>query len=390
MSNVSNEMMLDGDAGGSDLSTQTPEALDPAAVYEARGYYGDESYINELVGNTGVGSGTLKQRQDALAILIQQGKDRAAGGDDDGGDDDGGDDDGGDDDGGGDEFSPAVNAKEILRQALASYGLESLYEFAYSLYAKQEIDIDESNSFIFALREQEAYKKRFAGNERRKSLGFKELLPATYIALEKQYKETLAANGLPQGFYDSSEDFERLIGGDVSVTELNNRLKDAYSVVRDASPSVKAKMAELYGVTDGDLLAYVIDPERARDLMSPDYKRQAQAALIAENAQRLSKINLGAADAEQFVRQGITTTEAETAFANIGQMGELRRGGFGEEQISDIDFAKAALGTDAEAKRKVEERKKRRIGDVSASGGSATLTQGESGSLKSGYGQSNL
>ena len=361
---------------------QKPEALDPAAVYEARGYYGDESYINELVGNTGVGKGTLKQRQDALAILIQQGKDRApaaAGGDD-----------GGGDDGGGDEFSPAVGAKEILRQALASYGLESLYEFAYSLYAKQEIDIDESNSFIFALREQEAYKKRFAGNERRKSLGFKELLPATYIALEKQYKETLAANGLPQGFYDSSEDFERLIGGDVSVTELNNRLKDAYSVVRDASPSVKAKMAELYGITDGDLLAYVIDPERARDLMSPDYKRQAQAALIAENAQRLSKINLGAADAEQFVRQGITTTEAETAFANIGQMGELRRGGVGEQQITDLQFAQAALGTDAEAKRLVEERKKRRIGDVSASGGSATLTQGESGSLKSGYGQSNL
>ena len=373
-------MMFADAEGGQTEETLTPEGLDPKLVYEARGYYGDESYINELVGNTGVGSGTLEQRQNALNILIQQGKDRSSSTDT-----------GGNDDGGGEEdaFAPATNAKQILREALASFGLESLYEYAYSLYAKQEIDIEDS-SFIFALREQEAYKKRFAGNERRKSLGFKELLPSTYLALEKQYKDTLAANGLPQGFYDSSEDFEKLIGGDVSVSELNNRLKDAYSVVRDAPASVKAKMAELYGVTDGDLLAYVIDPDRARDLMSPDYKRQAQAALIAESAQRLSRINLGATEAEQFVRQGITTTEAETAFTNIGQMGELRRGGLGEQQISDIDFAKAALGTDAEAKRKVEERKKRRIGDVSASGGSATLTQGESGSLKSGYGQSNL
>ena len=383
MSMTPEDMRALSEARGRPVSastTQTPEALDPALVYEARGYYGDESYINELVGNTGVGSGTLEQRQNALNILIQQGKDRSSSTDT-----------GGNDDGGGEEdaFAPATNAKQILREALASFGLESLYEYAYSLYAKQEIDIEDS-SFIFALREQEAYKKRFAGNERRKSLGFKELLPSTYIALEKQYKDTLAANGLPQGFYDSSEDFEKLIGGDVSVSELNNRLKDAYSVVRDAPASVKAKMAELYGVTDGDLLAYVIDPDRARDLMSPDYKRQAQAALIAESAQRLSRINLGATEAEQFVRQGITTTEAETAFTNIGQMGELRRGGLGEQQISDIDFAKAALGTDAEAKRKVEERKKRRIGDVSASGGSATLTQGESGSLKSGYGQSNL
>jgi hypothetical protein len=383
MSNVSNEMMFDGDAGGSDLSTQTPETLDPASVYEARGYYGDESYINELVGNTGVGKGTLKQRQDALAILIQQGKDRAASAA-------ASEDDGGGDDGGGDEFVPMVGAKEILRNVLSSYGLEGLYEYAWSLYTNQTIDVNDTESFMYALREQEAYKKRFAANERRKALGFNELKPATYIALEKSYKDTLAANGLPQGFYDSPDDFEKLIGGDVSVAELNNRLRDAYTVVRDASPEVKNKMAEMYGITDGDLLAYVIDPDRARPLMAPDYKRQAQAALIAESAQRLSGLNFNKDIAEQFVRQGTTQAEAEAAFTTVGQMGELRRSGLGEQQITDLQFVQAALGTDAEAKRLVEERKKRRIGEVTASGGSATLAQGDSTSYKSGYGQANL
>jgi len=38
----------------------------------------------------------------------------------------------------------------------------------------------------------------------------------------------------------------------------------------------------------------------------------------------------------------------------------------------------------------VEERKRRRIGEVTASGGSATLAQGDSTSYKSGYGQANL
>ena len=207
--------------------------------------------------------------------------------------------------------------------------------------------------------------------------------------MEKAYKDTMAANGLPQGFYDSSEDFEKLIGGDVSTAELNNRLKDAYSVVRDASPEVKTKMAEMYGVTDGDLLAYVIDPDRARDLMSPDYKRQAQAALIAESAQRLSSMSINKDVAEKFVRQGVTQAEAETAFTSIGKMRELRRGGFGEQRITDAQFAEGTLGTDAEAKRLVDERKKRRIGDVTATGGSATLSQGDSGSYKSGYGKAN-
>ena len=379
------------EARGRQVTRPTPQTLDPGLVYEARGFYGDETYINELVANTGVGSGTLEQRQNALNTLIQQGKDRNLAergsvdafpgapivSNDTGSDEE-------------EEFVPAAGAKAILRSVLASYGLESLYEYAYSLYAKNEIDVNDGASLVFALKEQEAYKKRFAANERRKSLGFKELSPATYIAMEKAYKDTMAANGLPQGFYDSSEDFEKLIGGDVSTAELNNRLKDAYSVVRDASPEVKTKMAEMYGVTDGDLLAYVIDPDRARDLMSPDYKRQAQAALIAESAQRLSALNFNKDVAEQFVRQGVTLAEAETAFTTVGQMGELRRGGLGEQQISDLQFAQAALGTDAEAKKLVEQRKKRRIGDVTASGGSATLAQSDSGSYKSGYGQANL
>lgn len=384
-------MMFADAEGGVASSEATPEVLDQELVRQARGYYGDETYINELVANTGVGSGTLEQRQNALNTLIQQGKDRNlvergsvdafpgapivsnnTGGDEE------------------EQFVPTAGAKAILRNVLASYGLESLYEYAYSLYAKNEIDVNDGDSLIFALKEQEAYKKRFAANERRKSLGFKELSPATYIAMEKAYKDTLAANGLPQGFYDSPDDFEKLIGGDVSTAELNNRLRDAYRVVQDASPEVKNKMAEMYGITDGDLLAYVIDPDRARVLMAPDYKRQAQAALIAESAQRLSGLNFNKDVAEQFVRQGVTQAEAESAFTTVGQMGELRRGGFGEQQISDLQFAQAALGTDAEAKRLVEERKKRRIGEVTASGGSATLAQGDSGSYRSGYGQANL
>ena len=377
------------EARGRPITPPTPQTLDPNLVYEARGFYGDETYINELVANTGVGSGTLEQRQNALNILIQQGKDRAssAGG---GSNTGGGDNTGGDDNNEDEAFSGMPGAKQILREVLSTYGLGDLYDYAWSLYSNQTIDISDTESFMYALREQEAYKKRFAANERRKALGFNELKPSTYIALEKSYRDTLAANGLPRGFYDSPDDFEKLIGGDVSVAELNNRLKDAYAVVRDASPEVKNKMAEMYGITDGDLLAYVIDPDRARPLMAPDYKRQAQAALIAESAQRLSGLNFNKDIAEQFVRQGITQAEAEAAFTTVGQMGELRRGGLGEQQISDLQFAQAALGTDAEAKRLVEERKRRRIGEVTASGGSATLAQGDSTSYKSGYGQANL
>jgi hypothetical protein len=378
---------------GRDQFTPEEAAQIDQAAYDAAGYSGDTAtadYIRQLQsGALGGGADT----QAALDRLIAEGKARnvAERGDENrfAGFDPGG---RKEDDNQKDEstsFMGALGAKDILRTVLDTYGLGELYNYAWSLYSEEKIDINDTESFMYALREQEAYKKRFAANERRKALGFNELKPSTYIAMEKAYRDTLAANGLPQGFYDSQDDFEKLIGGDVSTAELNNRLKDSYRVIQDASPEVKAKMAEMYGITDGDLLAYVIDPERARPLMAPDYKRQAQAALIAEGAQRLAGINIGKDSAEQFVRQGVTQAEAETAFTTVGQMRELRRGGLGEQQISDLQFAEAALGTDAEAKRLVEERKRRRIGDVGASGGSATLAQGDSGSYKSGYGQAN-
>jgi hypothetical protein len=387
-------------SGRNQFTPEEAAQIDQAAD-DAAGYSGDTAtaeYIRQLrSGALGGGADT----QAALDRLIAEGKARNLtergneefyAGYDPGGrpEDESDEGDGGDDDDEGIDYNRVPGASTIIRKVLASYGLESLYEFVWKLYGKNEVDVNDGDSLVYALSEQEAYKKRFIANEKRQSLGFKPLSPATYIAMEKAYKDTLAANGLPQGFYNEQKDFEGFIGGDVSVAELNNRLKDAYRVVQDASPEVKAKMAEMYNITDGDLLAYVIDPERARPLMAPDYKRQAQAALIAESAQRLAGINIGKDSAEQFVRQGVTQAEAETGFTSIRQMKELRRAGFGEEQISDVDLVEGVLGTDADDKMRLEERKRRRIGEVSASGGSATLAQGDSTSYKSGYGQANL
>jgi len=381
---------------GRDQFTPEEAAQIDQAAYNAAGYSGDTAtadYIRQLQSGALGGGADTQAALDRLVAegkarnLAERGNEEFYAGYDPGGrkEDDNQEDESNEDEG--IDYNRVPGASTIIRKVLATYGLESLYEFVWKLYGKNEVDVNDGDSLVYALSEQKAYKERFIANEKRQSLGFKPLSPATYIAMEKAYKDTLAANGLPQGFYDSQDDFAGFIGGDVSVAELNSRLKDAYRVVQDASPEVKAKMAEMYNITDGDLLAYVIDPDRARPLMAPDYKRQAQAALIAEGAQRLAGINIGKDSAEQFVRQGVTQAEAEAGFTSIRQMKELRRAGFGEEYISDIDLVEGVLGTDADDKMRLEERKRRRIGEVSASGGSATFAQGDSTSYKSGYGQ---
>jgi hypothetical protein len=55
----------------------TPQAVNPNLVTEASGLYGDTAtsqYIRDLQAGVNVGAGTIEQRNAALNILIEQGK----------------------------------------------------------------------------------------------------------------------------------------------------------------------------------------------------------------------------------------------------------------------------------------------------------------------------
>ena len=284
------------------------------------------------------------------------------------------------------EFVSVEGATAILKSGLAKYGLESLYDVIWSKYTKSEIPLDDPDAFVYAIKNEDAYKKRFAANEVRKANRLPELSPATYLGLEEEYKQILASNSLPVGFYDEREDFEKLIGNDVSVFELNNRLKDAYRLVKDAPLDVTEKLRTMYGLSDGDIAAYFIDPDRIRpSLVAADYKRQAQAAMVAANAQRLGGLNVSVGFAEGAAAQGKTQAEQEKAFTTIADMNELRRAQGTERGLTADQLAGAALGTDMEARKILENRKKSRIAGFS---GDTNFAQSQvGGAIKSGIGQ---
>jgi hypothetical protein len=286
------------------------------------------------------------------------------------------------------EFTPREDAKQILAAVLIQYGLQDLSATLWDKYAKQEVDFTDADALVLSVKDEPAYKKRFRANELRKAAGLSELLPSTYIELEKSYSNVLAKNGLPAGFYDDPADFEKLIGGDVAITELDNRLRDAYRIVEDADETVKQKLRQEYNLTDGDILAYFIDPDRARPLLTAaDYKRQAQSALFMGRAQTMGNIGLSRAQAEELVRSGVTLAEAETGFQEIGKLGELRTALPGEAGITDQDLIAQQFGLNEQAKRELEQRKKSRIGEF-VGGGEFTRAAGDTaGSIVTGIGR---
>ena len=276
------------------------------------------------------------------------------------------------------------DARTTMASVLATYGLGDLSDFVYNeIIAKETVNINNPDAIIFAIREQPTYKKRFAGNAARLKKGLSELDPASYIGLENQYRETLRANGLPANFYDQSEDFQALIEGDVSNSELNERVQQGYRAVADADPAVKDQMKNLYGIGEGELAAYFLDPQRTAPLLT----RQAQAARSAARGLEQGGIQLSGAFAEDLARRGITEQQARAGFVEVGGLGELKQTFAGETALSSEQLAGAQFGIDVAAQQELERRKRLRTGEF-AGGGSFARTTGEtSGSISTSVGK---
>jgi hypothetical protein len=275
------------------------------------------------------------------------------------------------------------DARSTINAVLSSYGLGELADYTYNqIIVRETVNINNPDAIVFALRDQPAYQKRFAANAARAKKGLPELDPASYIALETQYRETLRSNGLPANFYDSEDDFRALIEGDVSPSELNSRVEQGYRAVADADPEVKRQMQQLYGVSEGELAAYFIDPQRTAPLLT----RQARAAQIAARAAEQGGIQLTGTLAEDLARRGITEAEAQRGFAEIGALGELRQAFAGETELTQEQLVGAQFDQDVQAQQELERRRRLRLGEFAGGGQFARTTGATSGSIETGVG----
>ena len=275
-----------------------------------------------------------------------------------------------------------TDAFSRLRELLNRVGLSELEGAVQGVITGGLVDLNDPNAILFSLREQPAYQRRFAGNAARVKAGLPELDPATYVGLEEAYRELMRSNGLPVGFYDRKEDFQKLIEGDVSPTELRDRIENGYRRVRDADPEVRRQMRELYGVDDNALTAYFLDPKVAEPILN----RQAQAAQIAARGKEQGGIQLTFQEAEELASRGITAEEAQARFAERGMLAGLYGEMGGEEGLSEQQKLGATFGYDVQAQRALQLRQRRRLAEFQGGGQFARTTGATSGTMETGIG----
>ena len=268
------------------------------------------------------------------------------------------------------------DALDIIKKTLAYYGLSDqdfLTEVANQWQSKKitpDMSIDQIG---VVMADTDAFKKRFPANEALKAAGKARYSVSQYLQLEGDYARQMRARGIPQGFYDSPADFQNLIAQEVSPDELGARLEVGFQAVKQASPQVINEFKRLYGVSEGDLAAYFIDPERARPTFDQyEARRQAQAAAISAQAQTQAQMQLGAQQAEALVRAGISEEQAQAGFQAIGeQQGLFAAQMAGEQAVTAEEQIGATFGTNAQARQAIQQRRRRRQAAFEGGGGFA-------------------
>jgi hypothetical protein len=208
------------------------------------------------------------------------------------------------------------SAYDLLLNEFNKYGLGSLVEPLKGLI---QSNISPSQ-FALELQNTDAYKQRFSANQDRISKGLRALSPAEYIGLEDQYQNIMRNYGLPANYYakdsmGTQSGFNQLLGNDVSAAELEDRVMTAQSRVVNANPETMQALKQFYpGITNGDILAYSLDPTKALT----DIKRKVTAAEIG-GAALGQGLSTSQTSAEGLAAAGVTKAQAQQGYSNIAE-----------------------------------------------------------------------
>lgn len=217
------------------------------------------------------------------------------------------------------------DAYALLESVFRDYGLEELVP---NIKSYMEKGIGDKQAAI-ELKETQAYKTRFAGNEMRRGAGKNVLDEATYLTIENQYDEILRTYGL-QGYFGADRKARNakmatFIGNDINAPEFKERIDLAVTRVGNSDSYTKSVLRKFYNITDSDLVNYFLNPKEAL----PQLEQRVKTAEIGGAAEMVG-LKSDVTSALELAQLGISKAQAQQGYAQIGQYLP------GAEKLSDI------------------------------------------------------
>ena len=262
------------------------------------------------------------------------------------------------------------DAFAALTAIFTNYGLGSLApriaEFLRNGYSPDTVGL--------LLQETDEFKRRFAANESRRAKGLPVLSPAEYLATERSYRQIMQAAGLPPGFYDSEDDFKSFLENDVSPQEIQQRVTAASDFVNQASPEAKALFGQWY--TQGDMIAFALDPQKAAPLVGKAFA----ATRIGAQAQAHG-LEAGRQYAEELAALGFDEAQASQGFGMIQQNihNDMKLATLSGESLTQTDLMNEVFKNDGSVTQKRRRLAGQEAGRFGGSSAVSAQTLGDSG-----------
>ena len=211
------------------------------------------------------------------------------------------------------------SAWAILKQTLSAYGfsgtdLDSLMDFVQ----KELINGTNTDQISLDLQQTDEYARRWPGLVARRKAGLPPISTGEAVSLERQYQASERAAGIPVGAFGETH-YQDLLSGDVSASEYASRINDGYLAVNQADPATIQAFQDYYGITQGHLAAYFLEPTKALPLL----KQQATAALVGGAGIRSGFGEITQGQALGLAQLGVNPTQAQTGFADLFHQRQL-------------------------------------------------------------------
>lgn len=258
-----------------------------------------------------------------------------------------------------------------LQTVLNDYGLGSLAETVKTWLVEGLSEAE----IVQRMRETDQFKTRFPAIAERTKKGLAPISPGEYVAYERNARQLMRAAGLPQGYFDSNEDFSTFLVNDMSLSELGDRITISANAMFKMPKEDRDALVR-WGMSPGDMTAFWLDPDKAQPLL----ERKYAAAQLAGAGSRTGFGSLDEDRATGLATLGVTEDQAQQGFGNLVQsrelFGALDRG---EDQIGEDEQLGAVFGGNAAAQRRIENRRRRRQSQFESGGSFASGQTGVAG-----------
>lgn len=256
----------------------------------------------------------------------------------------------------------------VLTDLLKRAGLEGLTQWASDMIINGASD----DEIMVDMYDQPAFKQRFWMIFQRRTNGY----PAASVEDVLAYEQAMFDASRALGVTATRQQMGEWFADNKSVPEMQDRMGIAATAVYQSPPEHRAALNRLYGITDGDLVNYWLDPKKE----TPILQRRFAAAQIAGEAARVGfRSELTTQQAEGLFEAGVDMSGAREGFATLVESEELFEAVDVTEEDIGVSDQLSLLTGNARLTEQVGRRGERRAARFQEGGGFAPGQEGLAG-----------